>query len=193
MSEKEITILSTIPKTIIFIKLFSDISFIFLMSTTIIIFSIIFLILSHPLSLGLIIIAQTLIICLNYSLLSKISWFSYILFLIFLGAIIVLFIYVASLAANEIFYQSNIITLFTITPLIVIFFNDILLIPNNIINIKILSNTSNININTSEILSMIFRPPYFLITLFIAAYLLLTLFIVVKLRSKFTGPMWSNN
>merc|ERR1712198_806681 len=62
--------------------------------------------LSHPLAIGLALLSQTILICLITGLSSSSFWFSYILFLIFLGGILVLFIYVTSLASNEMFTPS---------------------------------------------------------------------------------------
>lgn len=46
-------------------------------------------------------IAQTVIICLLVKILMGISWFSILLFLIFVGGLIILFTYIASLTPNR--------------------------------------------------------------------------------------------
>lgn len=61
----------------------------------------------HPLAIGLALLMQTLFIALSTGLVAPSFWFSYILFLVFLGGMLVLFIYVASLASNEIFRFST--------------------------------------------------------------------------------------
>ena len=83
------------------------------------IFRIIFIQIIHPLAIGLISLIQSLLICLITGLISKRFWFSYILFLIFLGGILVLFIYVTSLASNEIFTISVKLIFLTITFFII--------------------------------------------------------------------------
>merc|ERR1739838_23170 len=60
----------------------------------------------HPLAIGLALLFQTILICCTTGLSNLSFWFSYILFLIFLGGILVLFIYVTSLASNEMFKPS---------------------------------------------------------------------------------------
>nr|WBK17687.1 NADH dehydrogenase subunit 6 [Dianemobius fascipes nigrofasciatus] len=61
----------------------------------------IFLTLTHPLSITITIIIQSLSICLFMTLYMYSSWFSYILFLSFLGGMLVIFIYMTTLASNE--------------------------------------------------------------------------------------------
>lgn len=56
---------------------------------------------SNPLSIGLFILVHTLLVCVYFSLISIRFWFSLILFLVFLGGLIIIFIYVASLAPNK--------------------------------------------------------------------------------------------
>lgn len=63
--------------------------------------AVIFLSANHPVSLGLILILHTLLIRIVTGLTGGRFWFSYILFLVFLGGVLVLFIYITSLASNE--------------------------------------------------------------------------------------------
>nr|YP_010713317.1 NADH dehydrogenase subunit 6 [Lychas mucronatus]WDA95775.1 NADH dehydrogenase subunit 6 [Lychas mucronatus] len=56
---------------------------------------------SHPLVLGSILVGSTVLVCFYVFFVFNVGWFSYILFLVFLGGMLVLFIYVASLASNE--------------------------------------------------------------------------------------------
>nr|AZJ16980.1 NADH dehydrogenase subunit 6 [Caenis sp. JYZ-2018] len=66
-----------------------------------------FLFMNHPLAMGLVLLIQTLILSMSVGLLTPTFWFSYILFLVFLGGMLVLFIYVSSLASNEMFSLST--------------------------------------------------------------------------------------
>lgn len=75
----------------------------------IIFFNIIFLSANHPLIIGLILLAQTITIALFTGLTLSSFWFSYILILVFLGGILILFIYVASIASNEKFSKYSLI------------------------------------------------------------------------------------
>nr|DAA06218.1 TPA_exp: truncated NADH dehydrogenase subunit 6 [Drosophila persimilis] len=89
--------------------------------------SIIFLNMIHPLAMGLTLLIQTIFICLISGLMTKSFWYSYILFLIFLGGMLVLFIYVTSLASNEMFNLSISSTLFSTSILFILFFMSFLI------------------------------------------------------------------
>ena len=64
-----------------------------------VVISIFMLLMNHPLAFTLSLFNQTLLICIMFK--SVCLWISLILFLIFLGGILVIFIYVSSLRANE--------------------------------------------------------------------------------------------
>nr|YP_635815.1 NADH dehydrogenase subunit 6 [Lophiotoma cerithiformis]ABB72492.1 NADH dehydrogenase subunit 6 [Lophiotoma cerithiformis] len=57
---------------------------------------------TQPLSLGLIIMASTLFMCI-ISAMTLSSWYGYILFLIYVGGLLVMFSYVAALSPNILF------------------------------------------------------------------------------------------
>jgi len=129
----------------------------------------------------------------NYS---KTFWFSYVLFLIFLGGILVLFIYVTSLASNEIFTFS-IKIIFVSTIILSLFSFIILFLDFNLINsffinnneiIKINNLNSFINENTIR-LNKLYNFPTNIITILLINYLFLTLVAVVKITNIFYGPL----
>nr|YP_009973292.1 NADH dehydrogenase subunit 6 [Chinapotamon maolanense]QNH92743.1 NADH dehydrogenase subunit 6 [Chinapotamon maolanense] len=160
----------------------------------IILLSILFTRMMHPLAMGLNLLIQTIVISFSASLATFSFWFSYVLFLIFLGGMLVLFIYVASLASNEIFLPS--LTFFIMFLILTIllcfsfFFLDTVLISS-------FSNLPNSSINflssTAHITSWIFNTPSMFFTLFIISYLLLTLLVVVKIINLFKGPLRLSN
>jgi NADH-ubiquinone oxidoreductase chain 6 len=63
--------------------------------------SLAFIALGHPISIAVTLILHTLIVGGLTGILSNNFWFSYILFLVFLGGVLVLFIYMTRLASNE--------------------------------------------------------------------------------------------
>nr|AVN67357.1 NADH dehydrogenase subunit 6 [Byrsotria rothi] len=154
--------------------------------------SINFSLMSHPLAIGLIILIQTVVISMISGLLSQSFWFSYILFLIFLGGMLVLFIYVASLASNEMFSLDVKSILISIISAIVMY-----------CIIKTLSSTNfqNQETNTFMILSnqstlpliKLYNKPTNMITIMLALYLLLTLIVVVNITNIFKGPLRQMN
>lgn len=138
---------------------------------------------------------QTLLICLLTGIFSKTFWFSYVLFLVFLGGILVLFIYVTSLASNEIFtFSIKIITLsLSLLTFIVIFtfFLDSSHLSSLIINTEIQSLvTLETFINEDSLnLNKLYNYPTNIITLLLINYLFLTLIAAVKITNIFQGPL----
>ena len=155
----------------------------------------IFSFIKHPLAIGLILLIQTILICLIRGLIIKTFWFSYVLFIIFLGGILVLFIYVTSLASNEIFNFSikilviNFFALF-ITSFISILFDKTLFL-NYFKNYEINSLTLQIRFlpENNLILNKLYNFPINLITILLIIYLFLTLIAIVKITNVFEGPL----
>nr|QNE85738.1 NADH dehydrogenase subunit 6 [Tomosvaryella palliditarsis] len=165
-----------------------------LYSTTMCI-SMLFMQMNHPLAMGLTLLIQTLMICLLTGMMTKSFWFSYILFLIFLGGMLVLFIYVTSLASNEMFSLSikSTITLITMFIMFIILFG---LINKNMLNYNFYNNEMNmLNLkisfmNDSSIeLNKLYNFPTNIITIMLINYLLITLIVVVKITKMFYGPL----
>lgn len=136
---------------------------------------------SHPVRLIIIILAQTITLCLLIWTFNKIRWFSYILFLIFLGGLMVLFIYISSLASNEIFSLNLKRTISTY------FYSTIIL---TIILITLVNQTKTQEFSSPEKrFRIIFSYSIALPTITTIIYLLLTLIVVVKITSKYEGPL----
>nr|QGT77332.1 NADH dehydrogenase subunit 6 [Huananpotamon lichuanense] len=156
----------------------------------IIMLSIMFTRMMHPLAMGLNLLTHTIIISFSAGLNTYSFWFSYILFLIFLGGMLVLFIYVASLASNEIFMPSLILTFFTLIFIMLLFLLFYLLDPILISSSSYLPNSTINNLpSTTYITSWIFNTPSMLFTIFIISYLLLTLLVVIKIINLYKGPL----
>nr|QUS53951.1 NADH dehydrogenase subunit 6 [Solenocera melantho] len=162
-----------------------------MLSPIIIISSFVFTRLLHPLAMGLSLLTQTIMICVTAGLSSKSFWFSYILFIIFLGAMLVLFIYVASLASNEAFSFSGTLSLFIISTIaisLILLFMDPLMM-NFSSNISQSSSQANVYTSAPGLLSIIYNNTTMNLTLFVVLYLLLTLIVVVKITNTFFGPL----
>nr|UBD09525.1 NADH dehydrogenase subunit 6 [Leptodius exaratus] len=161
---------------------------------SIIALSFLFTRLTHPLSLGVTLLLQTIFMSLTVGTSTYSFWFSYILFMIFLGGMLVLFIYVASLASNEMF-SFSLMTFFTYSTIIlslslVTFFLD----PLSISAYSALPSSSISNpLTTPFIVSWIYNSPSMGFTLFIIIYLLITLVVVVKIVNLFKGPLRLSN
>nr|APD28347.1 NADH dehydrogenase subunit 6 [Chaceon sp. BZ-2016] len=152
--------------------------------------SLLFTRLIHPLSMGLTLLAQTIAVSLLTGVSTYSFWFSYILFMIFLGGMLVLFIYVSSLASNEFFSFSLLNFFFYFTAMI---FFSILLMSLDSLMVPFLTSTppsvNTISISTPFIISWIYSSTLMTFTLFIIMYLLLTLIVVVKITNLFKGPL----
>nr|YP_010326905.1 NADH dehydrogenase subunit 6 [Eligma narcissus]UNP54153.1 NADH dehydrogenase subunit 6 [Eligma narcissus] len=157
------------------------------------------LFLNNPLSMGIMILIQTLLTCLISGMMIKTYWFSYILFLTFLGGLLVLFIYVSSIASNEIFSNSfNLKYTFLIFILMIIFtsmifFNNIkwmnLSFNEDMTNLKLIfffNNENKINLNK------LYNNQTFLMMMMMMIYLFITLIATVKIINIFYGPLRAN-
>uniref|UniRef100_UPI0030DF3AB4 NADH dehydrogenase subunit 6 n=1 Tax=Duolandrevus obsidianus TaxID=2715842 RepID=UPI0030DF3AB4 len=147
----------------------------------------------HPLAITLLIILQTVLIALMMGPISYSFWFSYILFLIFLGGMLVLFIYITSLASNEMFY----IPMKMILPFIT--FIPIMLIITFLMNYTVMNplikqesiNTMTLNLSTESYknLSQLYNYPNMNLTILTIMYLLFTLIVIVKITQIQEGPL----
>nr|YP_010309858.1 NADH dehydrogenase subunit 6 [Endotricha kuznetzovi]UMR54971.1 NADH dehydrogenase subunit 6 [Endotricha kuznetzovi] len=155
-----------------------------LLSITIIMFFI-----NHPLSMGLLILLQTFLISILSGMFIKTYWFSYILFLTFLGGLLVLFIYVSSIASNEMFsLKKKNFFFFFIYMLIYIIFNNYYyyfnnLEMNNFFSFLFFNNENVIN------LSKLYNNQTYMLMLMMMIYLFITLIAVIKVTNIFYGPL----
>nr|YP_010827557.1 NADH dehydrogenase subunit 6 [Callibia diana]WFD61153.1 NADH dehydrogenase subunit 6 [Callibia diana] len=155
--------------------------------------SFMFLFLNHPLSMGFILLLQTILICLISGLMSTSFWFSYILLLIYLGGMLVLFMYITSLASNELFlYTNTMIVPIIMLPIIFTIFQYLMINYFNNSNENMELN-HNINMYINNFLIKIYNSPINIMTILIATYLFLTLIAVVKIINIFKGPMRQMN
>nr|YP_010363587.1 NADH dehydrogenase subunit 6 [Cephalallus oberthueri]UNZ12701.1 NADH dehydrogenase subunit 6 [Cephalallus oberthueri] len=153
--------------------------------------SIMFIFLNHPLSFGLVLLIQSTLISLMTGLMNYNFWFSYILFLIMIGAMLILFIYMTSIASNEKFKFSYKLMMLTI---IMMLFSTLLLM---LIDFYLFSfnlySYDNMNQETQKInnLSMnkYMNYPTNLIFFSMIIYLLITLIMVVKITNLNYGPL----
>nr|YP_010249785.1 NADH dehydrogenase subunit 6 [Rheocricotopus villiculus]QTT60916.1 NADH dehydrogenase subunit 6 [Rheocricotopus villiculus] len=157
-----------------------------------------FSLMKHPLAMGIMLLWQTILISLMSGIISYTFWFSYILFLIFLGGMLVLFMYVTSLASNEMFNFSmkliwtNSFMFFLLLMLIIVMDNSIFM--NYLINFETqnLLFMMNFQNENSLMLNKLYNFPNNFITISVMIYLFLTLIAVVKITNIFEGPLRPN-
>nr|UUF68428.1 NADH dehydrogenase subunit 6 [Oreta sp.] len=152
--------------------------------------------LNHPLSMGLMILIQTLLTCLLSGMMISTYWFSYILFLTFLGGLLVMFIYVSSIASNELFKINSTMKMLLYFSLMSIFIIQMLnmynlkwmnlfknLEMNNFFNFVFINMENNINLNK------LYNNQTFLIMMMMIIYLFIALIAVVKITNIMSGPL----
>nr|QVT11074.1 NADH dehydrogenase subunit 6 [Psilogramma menephron] len=156
--------------------------------------------LNHPLSMGLMILTQTMLMCLLSGMMIKTYWFSYILFLTFLGGLLVLFIYVSSIASNEMFNFSFNMKMIILSLLLLLIFMQMIFIKN--LNWMNLSNNSEMDMffnmfwfnNENKInMNKLYNNKSSMLMLLLIIYLFITLIAIVKITNIFYGPLRTFN
>lgn len=117
------------------------------------------------------------------------------MFLVFLGGILVLFIYVTSLASNEIFSLSikttALILIITSSSLAILLLTDYNLIESFLQNNEINELTTINSLLEENLLTLnkLYNYPTNLVTLILINYLLISLIAIVKITNVFYGPL----
>nr|YP_010261317.1 NADH dehydrogenase subunit 6 [Gomphus vulgatissimus]UIB40224.1 NADH dehydrogenase subunit 6 [Gomphus vulgatissimus] len=159
--------------------------------------SLLFTKMNHPMNMGILLLIQTLMTCLLTGALSYTTWFSYILFLVFLGGMLVLFIYMTSIASNEVFQKSNYVMMIFISTIIVLILGSAMLIDpmmTSFTNSPETLNMNNVSENSENLMLMtLYNMPNATITIFMVLYLFLTLIVIVFITKSHQGPLRPSN
>nr|APX39757.1 NADH dehydrogenase subunit 6 [Linaeidea aenea] len=153
-------------------------------------FSIIVMFLNHPLSLGMILLSQTILTSLITGLMNLNYWFSYILFLIMIGGMLILFIYMTSIASNEKFkfsYKLSLLMLMFMMTMMILLLMDFYYfnMKINVSDMLIQNNMNNFKLSMNKYMNY----PQNLILFMMIMYLLITLIMVVKITNISYGPL----
>nr|YP_010363535.1 NADH dehydrogenase subunit 6 [Atkinsoniella uniguttata]UNZ12636.1 NADH dehydrogenase subunit 6 [Atkinsoniella uniguttata] len=140
----------------------------------------------NPMSMGVILLIQTLLMTMLMNKLMLSSWFSMITFLMMIGGLLILFTYMSSIASNEKFKLKINLTL---TLIIILMITEEMMNENQIIEIQSLTNF------TEEYFSMIklYNKKSMMLTIILVLYLLLTMIVVSKIVKHYEGPLRSKN
>lgn len=145
--------------------------------------------------MGATLLAQTILICLILGLINLNYWFSYILFIIIIGGLLILFIYITSIASNEKFKFSIIIIFLTLIAfsliLLLTLFSDYFLL-----NINFWVKSISFYIHPLILpfsLNKYLNYPTFIIFIISILYLLICLIASVNISLTFKGPLRQNN
>nr|AIY62111.1 NADH dehydrogenase subunit 6 [Microcerotermes biroi] len=147
--------------------------------------SLMFTQMKHPLAMGLMLLIQTTMVCLISGTMYKSFWFSYILFMIMIGGMLVLFMYMTSLASNEMFTPSNKMltaTLMTL-PALLYFMPTV---TNNKEMCMYNTMTENEVLTTTTVM---YNQMMGIMTILLVLYMLLTLIVVVNIINVTKGPL----
>nr|YP_010974603.1 NADH dehydrogenase subunit 6 [Pomacea aulanieri]WNR57056.1 NADH dehydrogenase subunit 6 [Pomacea aulanieri] len=140
---------------------------------------------SQPLSLGLTIMFLTLFLCLLASMFFS-SWYAYILFLIYIGGLLVMFIYVASLIPNMLFLSNNYLIFFLVSQILLMWFFYFYISKSlKMTNYNSYTNYSMLSFYGSELVS----SSLFSVFIGLSVVLLLNLVAVVKICFYYYGSL----
>nr|WGM81301.1 NADH dehydrogenase subunit 6 [Margaritifera falcata] len=137
----------------------------------------------HPLSLGLMVLLLAFISC---TLIASASpWYAYMLFFIFIGGMLVMFAYIASLSPNTTFSINN-----QLIPLILMLITFFLL--KNSASVPSLMDSSELKLSitsTAQSLSFLYSDQGVVMLTLLACMLLFTMVAAVKLCKPTAGAL----
>nr|AOY39510.1 NADH dehydrogenase subunit 6 [Scolytinae sp. BMNH 1039990] len=150
---------------------------------------------NHPLAMGSILLMQTILIALSSGFMFTNFWLSYILFLIMVGGMLIMFMYMTSIASNEKFklpkLKMMLLTLSLIMLMIsmIMFIDKSLMAPAMKMSLKLTMNEQTYASDFFVSTTKFFNLPNFTLSIALMLYLLLTLIAVVKITNKKMGPL----
>nr|YP_009485718.1 NADH dehydrogenase subunit 6 [Rhynocoris incertis]AVZ00854.1 NADH dehydrogenase subunit 6 [Rhynocoris incertis] len=160
-----------------------------MMSITI---SIMFIFLKHPLSMGLALILQTIMISLITGMMINNFWFSYILLITMLSGALVLFIYMASVASNEKFKSSIKMLYFMFSMMVTSLTIAWLLDKGMLYKYDLIKKITMENDQITSLTKM-FNLHNMYITITVIAYLFMTMIVISYIVDVFEGPLRMKN
>nr|YP_009989152.1 NADH dehydrogenase subunit 6 [Bryodema kozlovi]QNM40729.1 NADH dehydrogenase subunit 6 [Bryodema kozlovi] len=153
-----------------------------------------FIKMNHPMLLMIMIIIQTLLISVMMGSMMESFWLSYILFLTFIGGMMVLFIYITSISSNEMFNIKSTSMIFLMIMMLITMI--VIYNTEKIMFTEIIKNTETMNMkytmNFQEMtmsLTKMYNNPTLIITIMMMIYLFIALLAVVKINNINQGPI----
>nr|QWW90537.1 NADH dehydrogenase subunit 6 [Matsumuramata muiri] len=144
--------------------------------------------LNHPISLGSILMFQSVMTALFTILMTKNSWYSMILFITFSSGVMIMFMYMSSISSNESFslsYKIPLIILITITMCIFINMDKLMIFSNNWMEMNFITQE---NEEKKSIFKLMINYKIQL-TILMTMMILLTLITISNLINSFEGPL----
>nr|YP_004934970.1 NADH dehydrogenase subunit 6 [Pielomastax zhengi]ADZ62112.1 NADH dehydrogenase subunit 6 [Pielomastax zhengi] len=156
--------------------------------------NIIFVTTSHPMFMIIMIITQTMAICTMSGMLMESFWMSYILLLIFLGGMMVLFVYITSIASN-VNMSLDINRSYMTISMIVVIIMMMYFVDKTMLNQEIFNSETSVMGNEffpkemiNQLMNM-FNLPNSILTMLVIIYLFITLTAVIKITNIKYGPI----
>nr|AQP26909.1 NADH dehydrogenase subunit 6 [Homallotermes foraminifer] len=139
----------------------------------------------HPLAMGMMLLMQTTMVCMISGTMYSSFWFSYILFMIMVGGMLVLFMYMTSLASNEMFSPSNkmLMIMAIMMPVLIYFMPAV----TNNKEMKMYEAMMENEITTTT--TVMYNQMMGVMTTLLVLYMLLTLIVVVNIINVSKGPL----
>nr|URH16872.1 NADH dehydrogenase subunit 6 [Protocapritermes odontomachus] len=147
--------------------------------------SLMFTQMKHPMAMGLMLLMQTTLVCLISGTLYKSFWFSYILFMIMIGGMLVLFMYMTSLASNEMFSPSNkmLTTMVMLMPIM------LYIMPTSTNSKEMNMHETMMEDEITTTTTVMYNQMMGIMTTLLVLYMLLTLIVVVNIINVSKGPL----
>nr|UFA47113.1 NADH dehydrogenase subunit 6 [Mitjaevia diana] len=142
------------------------------------------LFMKNPMSMGFLLLFQTLMMILLMNKILITSWFVMITFLMMIGGLVIIFIYMSSIASNEKFKIKLNLFLLLIIGLMIL---DEMILDNQINEKQELNFSMNIDLS----LIKIYNTKSMLMTIMLVLYLLITMISVSKMVKHYEGPLRS--
>nr|YP_010586092.1 NADH dehydrogenase subunit 6 [Ceraclea indistincta]UZZ43828.1 NADH dehydrogenase subunit 6 [Ceraclea indistincta] len=150
--------------------------------------NLILMFISSPMMMMMMMILQIINMSIIIGLINKSFWYSYILFLIIIGGLMVLFIYMTSLISNNI-YKFNMKKMIFISMILMLMILILIIKYNpNINNIIPIQFMNNLNNNT---LMKIYNNYSMMMIFLMMNYLFFALLVSTKIINLFYGPLRS--
>nr|ALO76603.1 NADH deshydrogenase subunit 6 [Coccidula rufa] len=147
--------------------------------------------LNHPITLGSLVLMQTIFSCLYIGSMNLNFWYSYVLLLVMIGGLLILFIYMTSVASNEKFkFNNKLMLIFIIMSILSILlymtWNPATL---DYFNSNNLTQNFSFILNFNNSMSKFYNFPMTNLMIITMIYLLIAMIAVVKICKTNSGPL----
>nr|YP_002836177.1 NADH dehydrogenase subunit 6 [Geisha distinctissima]ACI28661.1 NADH dehydrogenase subunit 6 [Geisha distinctissima] len=142
----------------------------------------------HPMSMGSTLMAQTILIAMIMTKFSNSSWYSYILFITTVGGLMIMFMYMSSVASNEKFKPMKMKTMMILMMMIL----TMMMMKDNVMTSNQTMEMKKVLMNQAEELkstSKFFNLNKMNTTIIMMTMLLITMISVTNISSSFEGPL----